>query len=267
MEMERGLIKTSAGYIHYRATGQGRPIILMHHNLDSSAMYPELMEVLGRELRVVAFDWPSHGMSDPIPGQPAISDYARFVTEVMDGLRIEKASFLGEAFGATVQMIIGNEYPERVEKLVMVNCPFYFDRENAQNRHSYLNSEAHPTDATGFPLTRTLEYTLEKDSLHCPMHPTQSWMDRMNMAMVETGRNRFQLSVTTEELDRAAEMERLQCPVLLVWGEHFHYLQFRDELTRRIKNHQVLVIKGGRMSIAWEFPEELGQATLKFLSS
>ncbi len=115
MEMERGLIKISVGYIHYRATGQGKPIILMHCNMQSSAMYLELMEVLGRELRVFAFDWPSYGMSDHIPGQPTMSDYARFVTEVMDGLGVEKASFLGEAIGATVQMRLANEYPERVK--------------------------------------------------------------------------------------------------------------------------------------------------------
>jgi hypothetical protein len=32
MAMERGLVKTSAGYLHYRATGQGKPLILMHAN-------------------------------------------------------------------------------------------------------------------------------------------------------------------------------------------------------------------------------------------
>ncbi|MFC2005464.1 alpha/beta fold hydrolase [Chloroflexota bacterium] len=267
MEMERGLIKISAGYIHYRAIGQGKPIILMHSNLKSSAIYLELMEVLGRELRVFAFDWPSYGMSDHIPGQPSMSDYARFVTEVMDGLGVEKASFLGEAFGASIQMKLGNEYPERVEKLVMVNCPFFVGKNNTQKHHAFLSGEGFPTDATGFPLTRTLEYALEKDPLHCPMHPAQSWMDRVNVAIIEMGRPPYQLAVTTEELDRAAELERLQQPVLLVWGEHFYLLKLRDEIIRRIKNHQVLIIKGGRMSIPWEFPEELGQATLKFLSS
>ncbi|MFC2005608.1 alpha/beta fold hydrolase [Chloroflexota bacterium] len=266
MEMERGLIKISAGYIHYRATGQGKPIILLHPNCQSSAMFLELMEVLGKELRVFAIDYPSYGMSDHIPGQPAIADYARFVTEVMDGLRVEKASLLGESIGASVSMKLANAYPERVEKLIMVNCPFYASSEDNRMRHAFLKGEERPRDATDFPLTRTLEFMLEKDSKHIPMHPTQSWMDRINLAFIEAGRNPWQLQNAGAEFDRNVEMERLQCPVLLVWGEHFHYVQFQDEFTRRIKNHQVVVIKGGRYNVPWEFPEEVGQATLKFLA-
>ena len=59
MELERGLVKTSAGYLHYRATGQGQPIILMHTNQRLSALYLELMAVLGQGLRVVALIIPA----------------------------------------------------------------------------------------------------------------------------------------------------------------------------------------------------------------
>ena len=40
MDIERGLVKMSAGYMHYRAAGHGKPIILMHTNQRSSAIYP-----------------------------------------------------------------------------------------------------------------------------------------------------------------------------------------------------------------------------------
>ncbi len=114
MEIERGLIKTSAGYIHYRATGQGKPIILLHACPQSSAMFLELMEVLGRERRVFTIDYPSYGMSDHIPGEPALSDYAGWVTEVMDGLGVEKASFLGEPTGnlLSVELVISSQCSE-----------------------------------------------------------------------------------------------------------------------------------------------------------
>ncbi len=37
--MERGLIKISTGYVHYRTTGQGKPIILLHRTVQSSDMF------------------------------------------------------------------------------------------------------------------------------------------------------------------------------------------------------------------------------------
>ena len=61
-------------------------------------------------------------------------------------------------------------------------------------------------------------------------------------------------------------LERLRCPVLLIWGEHFLYLQFREEFTRHIPQHQALVIQGGRFCLPWEHPATVGQATLDFVA-
>ncbi len=58
-----------------------------------------------------------------------------------------------------------------------------------------------------------------------------------------------------------ANLERLQCPVLLIWGEHFLSLQCREEFTRRMQHHPPLVIPGGRFCLPWEPPAAVGQAT------
>ncbi|MFC1861986.1 alpha/beta fold hydrolase [Chloroflexota bacterium] len=264
--MERGLIKTSVGYIHYRAMGQGKPIILLHTSRQSSAMFPELMEVLGKRLRVFAIDCPSYGMSDHVSGQPSFSDYARWVIEVMDGLELKKASFMGEAGGAFLSVELANAYAKRVERIILVNCPFWPNKEVHRTEYPPIRSALRPSDSSGFPLTLTLEFVLENDPLHVPMHPTQSWMDRTNVAYIAAGRDRWQIPDAIEEYDLASNLERLQCPVLLMWGDHFHRFQFKDEFSRRIKNNQVLVIKDGRYNVAWEHPEEVGEAILRFMS-
>ena len=63
MDIERALVKTSMGYIHYRAAGRGAPVVLLHMNQQSSALYLELMAVLAPTVRAIAIDYPSHGMS------------------------------------------------------------------------------------------------------------------------------------------------------------------------------------------------------------
>ncbi len=267
MELERSLVQTSAGYLHYRARGQGKPIILMHTNQRSSALYLELMEVLGQGLRVVALDHPSHGMSDHIAGQPTIADYARYVTEVMDGLHMPRASFLGESLSAAVAVELANTYPERVEHIVLVNCLFWQAQEKAAHDNALVRiRNQRPSDATGFPTTRTLEFVLAYDPEHAPFHPTQTWMDRINVAQIEAGRDRWQALNALRDYDIPTNLERLQCPVLLIWGEHFLYLTFREEFTRRIKHHQALVIQGGRFCLPWEHPEAVGKATLDFVA-
>ena len=219
MELERGLVKTSAGYLHYRATGQGQPIILMHTNQRSSALYLELMAVLGQGLRVVALDHPSHGMSDHLAEQPGIADYARYVTEVMDGLGMPRASFLGESFSAAVAVELANTYPERVEKIVLVNCPFWQAQEKAAHDHALLGiRDQRPSDATGFPTTRTLEFVLTHDPEHAPLHPTQAWMDRINVAQIEAGRERWQALNALRDYDMPTNLEHLTVPCVAHLG-------------------------------------------------
>jgi pimeloyl-ACP methyl ester carboxylesterase len=265
MELERGLVKTSTGYIHYRAAGRGKAVILLHINQQSSALYLELLEVLGRESRAIAIDYPSHGMSDHISFQPTIADYAKCVIEVMDALGIDRASVLGEAIGAVVSIELATGWPDRVEKAVLVNCPYYSDRAATGRSEKALKQGARPSDPSGFPTTRTLEFMLEHDAVHAPMRPSQSWMDRINVAQLEAGRERWQALGALHQYDVAGKLPQIGIPVLMLTGAHFHYLKFLDELTGRIRDVQSEVIEDGRFCMTWERAEEIGRRTLAFL--
>ena len=57
MKIERGLVHTSAGYLHYRAAGHGPPVVLLHMNQQSSALLLELMTALAPHVRAIAIDF------------------------------------------------------------------------------------------------------------------------------------------------------------------------------------------------------------------
>ncbi len=262
--MERGLIKTSMGYVHYRATGQGKPIILLHPLPRSSVMFIELMEALRERRRVFAPDYPSYGMSDHVSGHPTIGDYARVVTELMDALGVDRADIYGDTVGTYVAVELANAYPNRVEKIILANLPYYPTKEYMKERHIPFKAQ-YRTDSTGFPQTRTMEEILEKDPGHTPMNPTQSWLDRDNVSLIETGRDMWQALDAITVYDFHGNLERLQVPVLLIWGEHFPYAQYRDQAKRRVKNSRDLVIKGGRFLVPVDHTSEVAQAILNFL--
>jgi len=264
MQIERGLVKTASGYIHYRAAGRGKPIMLLHINQQSSALYLELIAVLGEDMRAIAIDYPSYGMSDHVTGQPTIADYAHCVIEVLDALGVGSTHVLGEAVGAAVSIELACAYPDRVEKVVLVNCPYYPDRAAADRSHTPLKNQR-PTDASGFPTTRTIAFLLEHDSAHAPMHPSQSWMDRINLAHMEAGRDRWQALDALHDYDIPAQLGRIRCPVMLLMGEHFIYTSFRDEFAARIEDLRSEVIAGGRFCLTWERAEDVGQRTMEFL--
>lgn len=265
MQSERGLVRTSAGHIHYRAAGRGEAILLFHINQQSSAVHLELMAALSGRLRAIAIDYPSYGMSDHIAFQPTIHDYAKWMVEVMDHLGITRAHVLGEATGAAVCIELAAAFADRIGKVILVNCPIYLDEHAAERTHAPLKGGLRPTDASGFPLTRTLEFMLEQDPGHSPLHPTQSWMDRINVAQMETGRDRWQALDALNQYDIAGKLKRITQPALLLIGEHFHYVQFKHEFLARVPGMCCEVLPGGRFGMAWEKAEDIGRMAIDFI--
>ncbi len=265
MKVERGLVPTELGYIHYRAAGTGAPVMLFHINQQSSALMLELMRALAPQFRVVAIDYPSHGHSDPVPGQPSFADYTRCVIDVMDHLGIRRTAVLGEAVGAGVSVDVANTWPERVSKVVLVNCPFSAERGRTALHVKELQSGLRPEDASGFPLTRTIEFMLERDLGHAPLHPSQSWMDRINTAQMEVGRNRWQAVTALANFDLGDGLRRLTQPTLLLLGEHFYYARHVDDMLTRIRDVRHAILPGGRFCMTWELAEEIAARAAPFL--
>jgi pimeloyl-ACP methyl ester carboxylesterase len=98
-------------------------VILLHGggidcaSLSWGLFYPELVVAH----RVVAFDWPGYGESAPLPGACSTDSLVDFLTALLDELRIQRASLVGVSMGGAAALGFALAYPERVEKLVLVD--------------------------------------------------------------------------------------------------------------------------------------------------
>lgn len=267
MQFDRGLVRTRLGHIHYRAAGAGLAVMLFHINQQSSALMRELMTALAPRFRVVAMDYPSHGDSDPIDGQPSFADYAGCAIAVMDHLGIARAAAMGEAVGAGVSAAIANAHPDRIDRVVMINCPFSPERGRTAVHVRELQSGLRPEDESGFPLTRTLRFMLETDPGHAPVAPTQDWMDRINTAAMEVGRRRWQAVTALAQFDLDDALRRLVQPALLILGEHFHYTPHAGLMTERLRDSRLVILPNGRFCMSWERAEEIAAHATAFLGA
>jgi pimeloyl-ACP methyl ester carboxylesterase len=262
VEIERGLMKSRYGYLHYRAAGQGQPIVLQHINQQSSALYLEMIEALAPHMRAIAVDYPSHGMSDHVAEQPSIADYARATIAILDALGVKKTMVLGEATGAGVAVELAGACPDRVTKAVLVNCPFI--EETTEQVLAPFKSDFRPSDPTGFPALRTMEFMLEKDPEHAPLQPTQSWMDRMNRAQMEVGRDRWQALTALAQFDMDAALRRVACPTLLLIGEHFYFRHKIPKIEERVRDLRVEILPDARFNAGWERATEIAAKAVAF---
>mgnify|MGYP001176426133 CR=1 FL=1 len=264
MKIARGLADTFAGQIHYRTAGDGPAIMLTHINQQSSAVMVELIAALAPKFRVVAIDYPSHGMSDHIDWQPAIEDYARAALEVMDALKVRRFHAMGEAVGAATSLALAANHAPRIDKVVLVNTPYFTDAATARNDIADIQ-RVRPTDVSGFPAPRSIEYLLTNDPEHAPMRPTQDWMDRINVAQFQIGRDRWQAMGALGKFDTLGTAARVRQPTLMLYGENFIYGKHRALVSAKIADVRIEIIPNGRFCMTWERAADVAAAATRFL--
>ena len=263
VEITRGLVKLSFGYMHYRSAGDGPPIIIINAAGQASSLSIELMQALAPRMRAIAIDSPGHGMSDPVP-QPSIRDYAAWVLELMDALGLPQAAILAEATANAVALELAHLHPDRVSQLIMVNCPFHADADSSARAQAPLRNRVRPTDPTGFPLARTIDFLLTNDAVHAPMHPTQSWMDRINVTQAEAGREWMQMLTAFAAFDFVSALRRCRTPTLLLMAEHFQYVKRIPDFEQLVQGLTCRVVPGGRFCVAWERADLVGEWAADF---
>ena len=265
LPIERGLAKTDTGHIHWRACGTAGPVVMVSHiNQQSSALMVELLQALGTHFRAIAIDYPSHGHSDHIDWQPTIEDYASAVVNTMNDRGVTAAFALGEAVGAAVSIALAKEWPDRIKKIVAINTPYFTDAANATNDIADI-AKVRPSDPTGFPAPRTIEFLLKNDPEHAPMQPSQSWMDRINTAQLEIGRDRWQAMQALAKFDPVAGLRAVKCPVLMLYGEHFIYGRHRALMQAARPDARIETVTGGRFCMSWERATDIAAHAREFL--
>jgi len=262
VSIKRGLVATDYGYIHYREAGAGEAIVLMHINQQSSELYRELITALAPRFHVVAVDFPGHGCSDHIAFQPSLTDYGNAVDAVMTALGHERYTVLGEATGSGVAIELASTRKSKVVRCVLVNCP-ELDRPPEEELAEFRD-ELRPSDETGFPRIRTIDWWLTHDPLHAPIEPTQDYMDRINRAQIECGRDRWQALTALHYYDLKGGQTRIDCPVLVLVGEHFYCRDKVETISGRIKDCRWHELPGARFCAGWERAEEIAARVIAF---
>jgi pimeloyl-ACP methyl ester carboxylesterase len=110
--------------VHHQDAGpeNGPAIILIHGFCASTLVWSEVfLPLASAGFRVIAVDLLGHGFSEkPKDGEYTIEAQARMVLRLMDQLGIERATLAGSSYGGAIAASIALDYPERVEKLVLV---------------------------------------------------------------------------------------------------------------------------------------------------
>jgi len=120
------------GQVHYRDSGAGQPLLLLHQTPCHLGMFDAAWELLVRAgIRAIGVDTPGYGQSDAPRGTPTIAGYARAVAAVLDHLRLESADVLGHHTGASTAAELAVAEPRRIRRVILNGPPLFTTEERA----------------------------------------------------------------------------------------------------------------------------------------
>jgi pimeloyl-ACP methyl ester carboxylesterase len=110
--------------VHYQEAGdESAPALVLIHGFASSTLVWSKVFVKLAEAgyRVIASDLLGYGYSaKPRNGEYTIAGQAKLLTRLLDKLGIPRAIFVGSSYGGAVAATCALDYPDRVEKLILV---------------------------------------------------------------------------------------------------------------------------------------------------
>ena len=98
------------------------PVLVLSHSLgsDSRLWWPQIA-ALGDRYRILTYDHPGHGGSDPLPSPADIAAYGRDALAVVDAAGVERFAFCGLSLGGMVGIRLAADAGERLESVVLAN--------------------------------------------------------------------------------------------------------------------------------------------------
>ena len=263
--------------------GEGQPLLMIPGGTGEACFFAGLMAEL-KGYRILAVNRPGGGLSDGIdPRQVDLRQLAvKTIQSVMDAFGLDRVSMVCNSIGGLWGFWFALDYPERVSRLVQLGCPAL----------TLTASLPFFVRLLGVPgLNRVIAPKLQPknsgEALKGLRHQgsSQEDIDRMPRAMGEAAYyfahlpnyldNLIKLISTLTMVTsanpkyqfRADKLERIQQPVLLVWGDKdvLGNLNVARQAACLIPNAKLHEMHTGHLCHV-DKPEECGRVVREFLS-
>jgi len=115
--------RTIHGYRRaFRIAGSGPVLLLIHGIGDNSTTWHTVHSKLAQRFTVIAPDLLGHGQSDKPRADYSVAAYANGMRDLLSVLDIEKVTVVGHSLGGGVAMQFAYQFPQLVDRLILVGA-------------------------------------------------------------------------------------------------------------------------------------------------
>src|SRR3954469_768632 len=281
--------RVTDGELRLRTGGSGPPLLLLHGNPQTHAMWHATAPKLAERSTVVAPDLRGYGgsLKPPPTGDHAPyakSSMARDMVELMEGLGHDRFQVVSHDRGARVAPRLAIDHPDRVERLcVMDIVPTieHFERTDMAFALGYYHwfwfAQPHPFPEELINAAPDLWWHAHtrREPKDADFFHSQALKDYLTAArepatisgMCEDYRAAATIDLVHDRESRD-QGKRIQCPLLVLWGAKGKVDSWYDPLAIW-RNYASGPVSGGSVRsghyLAEEAPEEVLAAVLPFV--
>ncbi len=257
--------------------GEGPPVVLLHGDGDSAAVWQRVMPVLARDHYVFALSLPGHSDTD----KPRI-DYTReymrdFISATIDALELDHPVLLGNSLGGQVAIHLALKEPERFPALVLldssglgweVNPSLAIETLPFAGEFAQAFSRA-PFGGVLRQMSRLSELFWRKDRAPASWLAEQARLAQLpGFLDAAIAAKRAVIGPWGQREVLLAQLHRLTMPTLVVWGANDLVLPVTQAhaAVRRLPNADLAVIPDCGHMAHVERPDEFLEAVVPFLA-
>lgn len=240
MNLQEHISYIGGSRIYFGETGEGPPVVLIHGLSGSGRWWRHNIDFLAQFHHVYVIDLVGFGRSRRQRFQ--LSNAALLMAKWMDQIGMEKATFIGHSMGGFISIELAGCYPEKVDRLVLVDTPALpLDRSRTK---------------TAVRLARAV---MAMPRPFLPVLVSDGWQ-----AGPRT------LYAAAQELlhsDISHKIELVRAPTLVVWGDHDWLvpLNLGVRLYDKLPQADFVVIEQAGHNPMWDRPELFNPIVEDFL--
>ncbi|MCP4460247.1 MAG: alpha/beta fold hydrolase [Cytophagales bacterium] len=250
--------------LHFRSFGQGDPLIVLHGVFGSSDNWQTVGKELSARFKVYLVDQRNHG-SSPHSDEFDYNVMTDDILELMLNENIEQAHLIGHSMGGKVAMTFAARYPDKVNKLIVVDiAPKYYEPHHARIFRGFRSikldqiktrNEADVQMSHRIPETTVRQFILKNLS-----RDKEGFIWKLNLDVIEQN---------AEQIGEAlSEEDWFNGHVLFLAGTRSDYIQDEDlqVIRQHFPNAEVKKITGAGHWIHAEQPKSLVRLVFDFLT-
>ncbi|MCS4432813.1 alpha/beta fold hydrolase [Aquiflexum gelatinilyticum] len=264
--------------VHVKVRGEGEPIFLIHGSFSSLHTWEAWENKLSPFFMTISMDLPGHGLTGPdLQKRYGIEDYSKLVFGIADQLDLKEFHVAGNSMGGGVALKMASDQPERIMTLNLIDS----SGARPKTRTDSAQSKSYNSGAWIFKVAQNPIFN--KLLLKC----TPKFVFGLNLKQVFYDNSKITDEVLTRyyellrmegnrqaTLDRlttgkpyAIDFEKLNMPVLIMWGKHDAWIPLSngESLAQAIPGSKLKVFEDAGHVPMEEIPTETVSEYLSFL--